>query len=92
MPVMMQVVGGHANSANVGQFLKSIDFETHQGRGHVAFTSDVNAAMQFPSHSATLEFYRTQSKTHPTRPDDKPNRPLTAISMLFVEPKDINDR
>lgn len=58
------------------------------GRGRIRFTTERASAKRFASLQAALEEWRTVSKTHPIRPDGKPNRPLTAYTMTFepVEP------
>jgi hypothetical protein len=61
-------------------FIKSYD-DTPCGRGHVVFTPHVEKALRFESAGAAMEFWRTRSKTVPTRPDGKPNRPLTAFTV-----------
>lgn len=63
------------------QFLKSADFEAHGGRGFMTFTEDIDRAMTFPDATAAITFWRTQSKTVPKRPDGRPNRPLTALTV-----------
>lgn len=64
-----------------GQYLKSFDFEAHDGRGFGVFTANPAEAMTFESAGAAGDFWRTQSKTVPLRPDGKPNRPLTSTTV-----------
>ena len=71
-------------------FLKTFDPEAHAKKnpyptGSVTFTADVNEAMHFLNMQTAMEFYRQKSKLHPTRPDGKPNRPLTAYTAEFLE-------
>jgi hypothetical protein len=58
--------------------------DTACGRGSVLFTLKPAAAKSFPGPSEALEFWRTQSKTVPMRPDGKPNRPLTAYTVEIL--------
>lgn len=64
-----------------GAYIKSFNPDGHDGRGDLSATRDRDQAMRFPDHITALEYWRQQSKTHPLRPDGKPNRPLTAFSM-----------
>jgi len=81
-------VEGFANGAKcpiVGQYLKSFDFDAHGGQGDGVFTFDKAEAMTFESTMQAWDFWRTQSKVRPLRPDGKPNRPFTASSVT-IEP------
>jgi hypothetical protein len=73
----------------LGQYLKSSDFEAHNGRGEASFTPVLEMAMSFPSPSAAFDYWNTRSRTNPTRQDGQPNRPLTAwhmeIALLELE-------
>lgn len=68
-----------------GQYLKEADFEAHDGRGFMTFTKDINRAMKFEGTGQAMAFWSTRSKTHPTRPDGQPNRPLTALSVEIMD-------
>lgn len=56
--------------------------------GSFDVTFDPKEALLFESPATAIEFWRTQSKTVPLRPDGKANRPLTALA---VEVEDIDD-
>lgn len=75
-----------------GQYIKSFDFEADEGLGFGEFTTDIDTAIQFTDVMAAGEFWRTQSKTRPVRPDGRPNRPLTALSVEIVKRGGHNDR
>jgi hypothetical protein len=78
----------HANgyvSGHEGQYLKSMDFEAHDGRGEAGFTEHLAEALRFADKGAALAFWKTQSKVRPMRPDGKPNRPLTASTVEIIE-------
>jgi hypothetical protein len=85
--VVLQV-GGHALGGRmppVPTYVMECDFEAHNGVGEVIFTQKREEAKHFVDGSAALDFYRTQSKTVPLRPDGKPNRPLTAYHMILLK-------
>jgi hypothetical protein len=77
-------VAGPFETTSVGQYLETVDFEAYHGRGFVRWTADPEKAMRFPSAGAAMQFWKTQSKTVPIRPDGKPNRPLTAYHVEIV--------
>jgi len=79
----------HSSPAPIGQYLKSYDPNAHGGRGTAEWTVDIAKAMVFPNPTALLRFWKQISKVQPIRPDGKPNRPLTAFSIL-VEPSEGN--
>lgn len=66
-------------------YLESFDFEAHGGQGFALFTNDKAKAKRFADTESAFEFWRTTSKTVPTRPDGKPNRPLTAATIEIEE-------
>lgn len=68
-----------------GQYLESFDFDAHDGVGFGEFTSDRKRAKEFPDFVAAATFWKTVSKARPTRPDRRPNRPLTALSVEIKE-------
>jgi hypothetical protein len=48
-------------------------------------TDDIRGAKEFQNIPLAMEFYRTQSQRAPLRDDGKPNRPLTAFSVMFEQ-------
>src|SRR5262245_2655078 len=73
----------------LGDYLKSADFDARDGDGEAEFTSDIATALRFPSATEALEFWRTQSRLRPRRSTDgKPNRFLTAFNMTVEEADD----
>ena len=64
-------------------WLKSYDPEAHGGRGRVSFTDDVDEAMTFADQKAAMACYLQIPKNHPVRDDGKPNRPLTAYTVVI---------
>lgn len=55
-----------------------------EGRGHLSVTRELDRAKHFANHVEAMEFWRQQSKRNPYRPDGKPNRPLTAYTVVFL--------
>lgn len=68
-----------------GQYVRNVDFEYNNGQGFVDFTDNPAKAMQFTDAGEALSFWRTQSQTVPLRPDGKPNRPLTATTVVIED-------
>lgn len=62
-------------------YVRSADFEGDEGRGTIVLTTVPGDAMQFENAIDAMEFWRTESKTVPVRPDGRPNRPLTAYTV-----------
>lgn len=49
--------------------------------GDLTTTTDPTLAMVFPTFEAAWEVWRAQSTRTPLRPDGKPNRPMTAMTV-----------
>jgi hypothetical protein len=69
-----------------GQWLKSFDHDAYDGRGYGVFTDKIQRAKRFAGKAEALAFWNTQSTVQPWRPDGRPNKPLTALT---IEIKDI---
>ena len=73
-------------------YVKAYDPDAFNGRGHVEFTPNPKQALMFDTTMAAIDFYRQQSRVKPTRPDGRPNRPLTAWhAEVIVEPPGLPD-
>ena len=70
---------------HAGQYLETFDFEAFSGQGYGTFTPDPAKAMTFADAEAALTFWNTQSKSQRTRPDGKPNKPLTASHAEIMD-------
>lgn len=82
MPYVI-VAEGFANGAScphAGEYLESFDFDGDE-QGYGEFTPDLAKAKRFADVGELMEFWRTQSRTRPKRPDGRPNRPLTALTI-----------
>lgn len=75
-----------------GTWLKSYDPEANGGRGEVIGTKKEHEAMRFADFEAAMACWRQVSHTLPTRPDGKPNRPLTAFHIEFSHDTQGNKR
>jgi hypothetical protein len=64
-----------------GCYLQNFWPELDDGAAHVQVTPDVKHAKLFDSAGDAAEFWKTQSKVVPLRPDGLPNRPLTAFTV-----------
>lgn len=66
-------------------YLKAYDLEARDGHGWFETTDDRAQALRFPDSLAAMLAWKTQSTTRPLRPDGKPNRPLTALTVSIEE-------
>jgi hypothetical protein len=71
-----------------GQYLKSFDFEAHDGAGEGEFVPKARDAKIFASAVDAFEFWRTVSRVKPKREDGEPNRPLTCANVAILEVPD----
>ena len=88
MSVKMRIVG-HPDGPTAfdGQYLMEydparpgVDPEGRKMIAHVVTTPDPEKALVFPSMDEALETWR---RSHGTREDCRPNRPLTAFTVTF---------
>ena len=87
MSACVMIAVAYANGTpypDAGQYLKTLDADAYDGRGHVEWTENLAEAMRFADAGAALLFRNTQSRIKPFRSDGKPNRPLTAITCIIV--------
>jgi len=66
-----------------GQYLKSFNCEAYNGRGYAVWTDRIEDAMKFDNAGEAMLFWKQQSRKRPTRPDGKPNRPLTSTTIVI---------
>jgi len=66
-----------------GEFIASMDFEAHGGRGDLVTTPHFDRAMKFKDLGEAFSFWRASPANKPTREDGQPNRPLTAYTVTF---------
>lgn len=60
------------------------------GQGSWEFNDDPSAAMRFVSPQAAMRTWRAVSQRRPTRRDGRPNRPLTALTVLVSPLPDVD--
>jgi hypothetical protein len=72
-----------------GAFLKEFDPERGDNpfAGHVEFTRNIAEAKKFASHTDAFAEWTRVSKRLPKRPDGKPNKPLTAFTVVIEDEK-----
>lgn len=75
--------GSHCPHA--GQWLQSFDVDAFGGQGYAKYTSDPARALAFKDKGEVFEYWKTQSAVRPLRPDGKPNRPLTSLTISIEE-------
>ena len=68
-----------------GQYLKEYDPSALGGMGDWKWTPNRDEAIKFPNAAAVFKAYNASPKCHPTRPDGKPNKPLTAFNILVED-------
>lgn len=67
-------------------YLMSYKPEARGGHGEVVLTDDRDHAHRYGTFEEAFEHWRAQPRNHPVRlSDGKPNRPLTAYSVLFED-------
>jgi hypothetical protein len=86
MKIIMQLMGVAPNGRPppVPTYVQDVDFDADEGRGRIIMTQKRYEAKRFDTPGEALEYYRTQSKVVPIRPDGKPNRPLTAYNVQIM--------
>lgn len=91
--VVIQIEGlvGQTSSPFDGEFLVEYDPE-RDGRdpqgapmlAHIVTTPDREKAKRFANYPEASECWRRVCKRKPTRPDGRPNRPLTAFTVAIL--------
>ena len=68
----------------VGAYLGSYDPEANDGWGDASWTSDPAKALVFSNATEAIRLYKAIPANRPTRPDGRPNRPLTALAIELI--------
>jgi len=92
MTVVLKLAGHPVRGATPedGQYLQSIDFAAHGGRGDMVLTTDLQRALKFAGMAQAWAYWRTVPEEHPLRSSDGlPNRPLTAFNWEFETLPDV---
>jgi hypothetical protein len=66
----------------MGQYLEWSDPDAEDGFGDERWTDDLAKAKKFGSFAEALECWKAESTIRPLRDDGKPNRPMTAYSVM----------
>lgn len=66
------------------RFVRSYDPNAMDGFGLYTETGDPSKALLFDTFEAAWEAWRQQGTKRPFRPDGRPNRPLTALTVSIV--------
>lgn len=77
-------VYGEADGRQDVGYVARYDPEAHGGRGDVSLTSNVDDAITFRDLETAVKFWQSVPTNRPTRPDGRPNRPLTAFSVEVI--------
>jgi hypothetical protein len=67
-----------------GCYVKHYTADGWRGLGHLVVTDNTDDARQYRDAAAAFADWKRTSTTHPVRPDGKPNRPLTAYTVEFI--------
>lgn len=67
-----------------GQYLKSYNVEGNDGHGDIVFTCKLSEALYFPTAEAAFVAWHAVPACRPLRPDGRPNKPLTAVTVELV--------
>jgi hypothetical protein len=70
------------NAVVEGDYLEWSDPDAKDGFGDDRWTPDLAKAKKFATFTDAMECWKAQSRIRPIRDDGKPNRPLTAYSVM----------
>lgn len=82
--------GSQPDGFGWGEWLQSVDLDAHAPgapypTGLIDTTPDPAQAMAFQDAGEAMALWKQPSRTVPLRPDGKPNRPLTAITVTVEQ-------
>lgn len=81
-----QVMGEALRLPHPPRYLAFFDPESRGGFGTIVWSPDPKLAIGFLSFEDLMKTWKTVPRNHPVRKmDGKPNRPLTAFSIMPVE-------
>jgi hypothetical protein len=66
-----------------GEFIKSVDIQSVPDIHWLQLTPDLDEAQTWPDVEAAMRTYKEILKNDPVRADGRPNRPLTAFTVLI---------
>lgn len=87
MVYRMKIIASNAGVFDHPLYLERVDYDEHNPdqpypTGHVWLSEHPEDAMPFATMHDLLEAWRRPSNAVPYRPDGKPNRPLTAFTVI----------
>lgn len=88
MSVVIRIVGlagGERAPQGESMYVQSYTPDGNEGRGEVELTTYRSAAKQYADAAEAHQEWARVSRTHPTRSDGKPNRPLSAFTIEVVQ-------
>lgn len=86
MKVVKIVTGANSvHTPHDGRYLLGYNPDTVYGDLVMITTPDIAKAKRFADLSAVHDLWAAVSKKQPVRPDGKPNRPLTSLSIEVIE-------
>jgi hypothetical protein len=68
-----------------GTYVEDYTPDGNDGQGELLLTARPELAKLYDDPMDALAEWKRVSTTHPTRPDGKPNRPLTAFTVTVVK-------
>jgi hypothetical protein len=66
----------------VRRWVRAFDPDGSGGLGTIVLTADLDTAIRFANLESAVTFWQQQSTLQPLRDDGKPNRPLTAFTVV----------
>jgi hypothetical protein len=87
MSTVVRVIGAVSYSGPTphdGRFVVAWNPHTRFGDCEITTTDDLVDARRFTSAEEALREWKTVSNVEPVRPDGKPNRPLSGLTVEFV--------
>lgn len=85
MPILIQMIATNDTLFRDGVFLETYNPEAFDGIGEFSYTTNLLKAATFRNMEEALATYRAVPKCRPLRGDGKPNRPMTAFTVCFIE-------
>jgi hypothetical protein len=87
MRAVIQIQGlanGEPSGAD-GQYVKSYTPDGNEGAGDLELTRHRGQAKRYASKAEAMDDWKRVSSTHPTRSDGRPNRPMSAFTVLIED-------
>jgi hypothetical protein len=86
MKHVIRIIGSVLGNATPDDGCYLTLYDPHAGdHGYIETSSDFARARVFEDAGAAMECWRQVNRNQPTRPDGKPNRPLTAYTVELVK-------